>query len=151
MLFTWIKNVWLFERLSYNYKPQSMNVINYKNTLKCIVYGTIMDRKLSINFARSCMNGMFSVTQALVWKKHQLNCLHNWPYFFFIHKKGLLCFINVNDFFFHISCGYLRMARDSYFKGRIRYTLESSLFMWDQCSWLFVDNPCPWMYMQTFV
>lgn len=104
---------------------QSMNVINYKNTLKCIVYGPVMDRKLSINFARSCMNGMFSVTQALVWKKHQLNCLHNWPYFFFIHKKGLLCFINVNDFFFHISCGYLRMARDSYFKGRITYTLES--------------------------
>lgn len=92
MLFTSIKNVWLFERLSYNYKPQSMNVINYKNTLKCIVYGTIMDRKLSINFARSCMNGMFSVTQALVWKKHQLNCLHNWLDFFLTQKGTFMLY-----------------------------------------------------------
>lgn len=95
VLFTWIKYVWLFERLWY--KPQSMNVINYKNTLKWITYGTIIDRKLSINFARSCMNGMFSVTQALVWKKHQMNCLHNRLEFFYT-KKGLWCFININDF-----------------------------------------------------
>lgn len=80
---------------------QSMNVINYKNTLKCIVYGTIMDRKLSINFARSCMNGMFSVTQALVWKKHQLNCLHNWLFFYFIFftQKGTFMLYKYKWFF----------------------------------------------------
>lgn len=130
---------------------QSMNVINYKNTLKCIVYGTIMDRKLSINFARSCINGMFSVTQALVWKKHQLNCLHNWPYFFFYKQKGTFMLYKCKWFFVSYFLWISENGKRFLFQGKNNIYFGIIIVHVGPMFMAFVENPCPWMYMQTFV